>query len=65
VHTDHYQQWRGIDIALVDRAVRDRPVELTAVWRGDISNPALLRLLRDVLPQREWTTSDVFQDVLA
>ncbi len=33
-------------------AFRERPVELDAVWRGDSTNPALLRLLRDVLPQR-------------
>ena len=46
-------------------AFRERPVELDAVWRGDSSNPALLRLLRDVLPQREWTTDDLVEDVLA
>ena len=46
-------------------AFRGRPVELDAVWRGDSSNPALLRLLRDVLPQREWTTDDLVEDVLA
>jgi DNA-binding transcriptional LysR family regulator len=40
---------------------RERPVELDAVWRGDSSNPALLRLLRDVLPQREWTTDDLVE----
>lgn len=43
-------------------AFRERPVELDAVWRGDSSNPALLRLLRDVLPQREWTTDDLVED---
>ncbi|MCW2557833.1 MAG: LysR family transcriptional regulator [Mycobacterium sp.] len=42
-------------------AFRERPVELDAVWRGDSSNPALLRLLRDVLPQREWTTDDLVE----
>lgn len=46
-------------------AFRERPVELDAVWRGDSSNPALLRLLRDVLPQREWTTDSLVDDVLA
>jgi hypothetical protein len=46
-------------------ALRDRPVEVNAVWRGDSSNPALLRLLRDVLPQREWMTDDLVEDVLA
>jgi DNA-binding transcriptional LysR family regulator len=46
-------------------AFRERPVELDAVWRGDSSNPALLRLLRDVLPQREWTTDDLVEDVLS
>jgi DNA-binding transcriptional LysR family regulator len=45
-------------------AFRERPVELDAVWRGDSTNPALLRLLRDVLPQREWTTDDLVEDVL-
>ncbi|QNJ92947.1 LysR family transcriptional regulator [Mycolicibacterium fluoranthenivorans] len=40
-------------------AFRERPVELDAAWRGDSTNPALLRLLRDVLPAREWTTDDL------
>lgn len=40
-------------------AFRERPVELDAVWRSDSTNPALLRLLRDVLPPREWTTDDL------
>jgi DNA-binding transcriptional LysR family regulator len=44
---------------------RERPVELDAVWRGDSSNPALLRLLRDVLPEREWTTDDLVEDVVS
>lgn len=43
-------------------AFRERPVELDAVWRGDSANPALLRLLRDVLPPREWTTDDLVED---
>ncbi|MCG7607351.1 MULTISPECIES: LysR substrate-binding domain-containing protein [Mycobacterium] len=43
-------------------AFRERPVELDAVWRGDSTNPALLRLLRDVLPPREWTTDDLIED---
>ena len=43
-------------------AFRERPVELDAAWRGDSSNPALLRLLRDVLPQREWTTDDLVDE---
>ncbi|CDP88039.1 MULTISPECIES: LysR substrate-binding domain-containing protein [Mycolicibacterium] len=43
-------------------AFRERPVELDAVWRGDSTNPALLRLLRDVLPPREWTTDDLVED---
>ena len=42
-------------------AFRERPVELDAVWRSDSTNPALLRLLRDVLPQREWTTDDLVE----
>ena len=45
-------------------AFRERPVELDAVWRGDSTNPALLRLLRDVLPPREWVTDDLIEDVL-
>jgi DNA-binding transcriptional LysR family regulator len=40
-------------------AFRERPVELDAAWRQDSTNPALLRLLRDVLPAREWTTDDL------
>jgi DNA-binding transcriptional LysR family regulator len=44
-------------------AFRERPVELDAVWRSDSSNPALLRLLKDVLPQREWTTDDLVENV--
>ena len=43
-------------------AFRERPVELDAVWRSDATNPALLRLLRDVLPPREWTTDDLVED---
>lgn len=48
-------------------AFRERPVELDAVWRGDSTNPALLRVLRDVLPRRSgrqttssrpWTDAD-------
>jgi DNA-binding transcriptional LysR family regulator len=42
-------------------AFRERPVELDAVWRSDSTNPALHRLLRDVLPQREWTTDDLVE----
>ena len=45
-------------------AFRERPVELDAVWRGDSTNPALLRLLRDVLPLREWTTDVLVEDVV-
>jgi hypothetical protein len=45
-------------------AFRERPVELDAVWRGDSSNSAVLRLLRDVLPQREWTTDDLVDEVV-
>ena len=45
-------------------AFRERPVELDAVWRGDSTNPALLRLLRDVLPAREWTTDDLVEEVV-
>jgi hypothetical protein len=39
-------------------AFRERPVELDAAcaWRGRSTNPALHRLLRDVLPRRDWTT---------
>lgn len=43
-------------------AFRERPVELDAAWRSDSTNPALLRLLRDVLPQREWTTDDLIDE---
>jgi len=43
-------------------AFRERPVELDAAWRGDSTNPALLRLLRDVLPPREWTTDDLVDE---
>jgi DNA-binding transcriptional LysR family regulator len=42
-------------------AFRERPVELDAAWRQDSTNPALLRLLRDVLPTREWTTDDLVE----
>jgi DNA-binding transcriptional LysR family regulator len=45
-------------------AFRERPVELDAVWRADSTNPALFRLLRDVLPQREWTTDDLVEEVV-
>ena len=45
-------------------AFRERPVELDAAWRGDSTNPALHRLLRDVLPRREWTTDDLVEDGL-
>jgi hypothetical protein len=43
------------------------PTAFDAVWRADSSNPALLRLLRllrDVLPQREWTTDDLVEDIV-
>ena len=43
---------------------RERPVELDAVWRGDSTNPALLRLLKDVLPQQEWTTDALVEAVV-
>ncbi|MDT7760181.1 MAG: 5-dehydro-4-deoxyglucarate dehydratase [Mycobacterium sp.] len=43
---------------------RERPVELDAVWRGDSTNPALLRLLRDVLPQREWTADGLVEEAV-
>ena len=55
----------GVHVGQCRGAFRERPVELDAVWRGDSSNHALLRLLRDVLPQREWTTDDLVEDVLA
>ena len=45
-------------------AFRERPVELDAAWRGDSTNPALHRLLRDVLPPREWTTDDLLENGL-
>lgn len=35
-------------------AIRDRPVQMNAAWRSDSRNPALRRLMEDVLPQREW-----------
>ena len=44
-------------------AFRERPVELDAVWRGDSTNPALLRVLKDVLPQQEWTTDTLVEGV--
>lgn len=43
-------------------AFRERPVEFDAVWRGDSTNSALMRMLRDVLPQREWTTDDLVEE---
>ncbi|HEX2283527.1 MAG TPA: LysR substrate-binding domain-containing protein [Mycobacterium sp.] len=80
VHTMLVLVRSGLGIALVpasaatlhpDRVVfrsigafRERPVELDAAWRSDSSNPALHRLLRDVLPQREWTTDDLVDDEL-
>jgi DNA-binding transcriptional LysR family regulator len=45
-------------------AFRERPVELDAAWRGDSTNPALLRVLRDVLPQQEWTVDVLLEDAL-
>lgn len=42
--------------------VRERPVGLDAARRSGSTNPALLRLLRDVLPQREWTTDDLVDE---
>ncbi|AFA75693.1 putative transcriptional regulator, LysR family [Gordonia polyisoprenivorans VH2] len=35
-------------------AVRERPVRLHAAWRSDNTNPALARMLADVLPTQEW-----------
>lgn len=35
-------------------AIRDRPVQMHAAWRTDNYNPALARLMKDVLPQTEW-----------
>ena len=46
----------------VHRGVPGKAGELEAVWRGDSSNPTLLRLLRAVLPHREWTTDDLVED---
>ncbi len=44
-------------------AFRERPVELDAAWRGgQHRTPALLRLLRDVLPLTEWTTDDLVDE---
>ena len=40
-------------VAVVDRVV--------AQWK---QQPVLLRQLRDVLPQREWTTDDLVEDVI-
>lgn len=34
--------------------VRPRPVQLNAAWRPENPNPALARLIRDVLPRGEW-----------
>ncbi len=45
-------------------AFREHPVELDAVWRADSTNPALHRLVRDVLPPREWTTDDLLEKVV-
>lgn len=35
-------------------AIRDQPVQMNVAWRSDNPNPALARLMKDVLPQREW-----------
>ncbi|WP_279101879.1 LysR substrate-binding domain-containing protein [Gordonia bronchialis] len=35
-------------------AIRDRPVQMNVAWRADNTNPALHRLMNDVLPEREW-----------
>ncbi|MDV7243424.1 MULTISPECIES: LysR substrate-binding domain-containing protein [Rhodococcus] len=35
-------------------SVRDRPVQMNAAWRADNRNPALQRIMKDVLPQNEW-----------
>jgi DNA-binding transcriptional LysR family regulator len=35
-------------------SVRDRPVQLSGAWRSDNINPALERMLQDVLPHRKW-----------
>lgn len=35
-------------------AIRDRPVQMHVAWREDSTNPALARLMKDVLPEREW-----------
>ncbi|MGV9713122.1 LysR substrate-binding domain-containing protein [Gordonia sp. NPDC003424] len=35
-------------------AIRDRPVQMHVAWREDNTNPALARLMKDVLPEREW-----------
>jgi hypothetical protein len=40
---------------------RERPVELDAAWRGTAPIPRW-DLLRDVLPQREWTTDDLVDE---
>ncbi|ART70806.1 LysR family transcriptional regulator [Mycobacterium dioxanotrophicus] len=39
-------------------AIRSHPVKLDAIWRADRTTPALRRLLRDVLPPREWINDD-------
>jgi hypothetical protein len=61
----HDQQRQGIDIALVDRGDSGPAGEVNAVGRGDNSNPVLLWPLRGLLPQREWTTDELVQDMLA
>jgi DNA-binding transcriptional LysR family regulator len=43
----------GVVFREVD-AIRDRPVQMNIAWRGDNPNPALVRLMNDVLPEREW-----------
>ncbi|MEE2057109.1 LysR substrate-binding domain-containing protein [Rhodococcus artemisiae] len=43
----------GVEFRQVS-AVRDRPVQMNMAWRHDNPNPALARLMKDVLPQWEW-----------
>jgi hypothetical protein len=62
---DHDQQRQGIDIAAADRGVSGPAGGGERGLAGDSSNPVLLWPLRDVLPQREWTTGDLVEDVLA
>lgn len=44
-------------------AFRERPVELDAVWWGGSTNPALVRMLKALLPHQEQTTDGLVEGV--